>query len=375
LPGQGDYYRPTFITPEVRQSVPGYVTDITTQKALDWLREKRDQSKPFYLMVHHKAPHRRWDPPVRYLTKFERERMPEPPTLMDDYSHRGTAAKHAEMRIEQMDPESDLKLWGKDGPTRTWLYNHMTPEERAAWKSHVDPRLSQMQRMDPQSADEKRRAFYQLYTKDYLRCVAAVDDGVGELLDYLDESGLGENTIVVYTSDQGFYVGEHGWFDKRFMYEESLRTPLVIRWPGVIEPGRVEPRMVSNVDFAETFLEAAGVKVPSDMQGRSLMPLLRGESPPDWRSSFYYHYYEGAERVHHVHKHEGVTNGRAKLIHFYPLGEWELYDLEKDPHELSNVYGRPEYAELQKELHAELERLREELEVPPLTTSDDKHNE
>jgi arylsulfatase A-like enzyme len=374
LPGQGDYYRPTFITPAGRHSVPGYVTDITTQKALDWLREKRDQSKPFFLMVHQKAPHRRWDPPVRYLTKYEDDQMPEPAVLMDDYANRGTAAKHAEMRLEQMDLESDLKLWGKDGPTRTWLYNHMTPEEREAWQKHVDPRLAAYEKLNPQGLADVRRANYQLYIKDYLRCVTAVDDGVGALLDYLDESELAENTIVVYTSDQGFYLGEHGWFDKRFMYEESLRTPLVVRWPGVIEPGRVETRMVSNVDFAETFLEAAGAPIPGDMQGRSLIPLLRGESPDDWRTSFYYHYYEGAERVHHVHKHEGVTNGRAKLIHFYPLDEWEMFDLEKDPHELNNIYGRPEYAQLQEELHAELERLRKELELPPLQTANGTEN-
>jgi arylsulfatase A-like enzyme len=325
-------------------------------------------------MVHHKSPHRRWDPPVRYLTKYEDEQMPEPAALMDDYANRGTAAKHAEMRLEQMDLESDLKLWGNNGPTRTWLYNHMTPEERDAWQKHVDPRLSAYEELNPQGPAEVRRANYQLYIKDYLRCVTAVDDGVGALLDYLDESRLAGNTIVVYTSDQGFYLGEHGWFDKRFMYEESLRTPLVVRWPGVIDPGCVESRIVSNLDFAETFLEAAGVAVPGDMQGRSLMPLLRGATPRNWRSSFYYHYYEGAERVHHVHKHEGVTNGRAKLIHFYTLGEWELFDLEKDPQELDNVYGEPAYAQLQEELHAELEQLRQELDVPPLPDAREGQN-
>jgi arylsulfatase A-like enzyme len=380
LPGQGDYYRPTFITPAGRHHVPGYVTDVTTQKALAWLEEKRDPSKPFFLMVHHKAPHRRWDPPVKYLTKFADELVAEPPTLMDDYANRGAAAKRAEMRIEQMDPESDLKLWGNDGPTRTWLYNHMTPDERAAWQKHVDPRLAEMEKENPQGASELRKAYYQLYIKDYLRCVAAVDDSVGALLDFLDEHGLADNTIVVYTSDQGFYLGEHGWFDKRFMYEETLRTPLVVRWPGVVKPGRTGERIVSNLDFAQTFLEAAGAGAPAaadaaaaadgaaDMQGRSLVPLLRGDEPQDWRSSFYYHYYEGVDKVHAAHKHEGVTNGRAKLIHFYPVGEWELYDLEKDPHELINVYGRPEYATLQKDLHAELERLRAELEVPPVNS-------
>jgi arylsulfatase A-like enzyme len=373
LPGQGDYYRPTFITPAGRHAAPGYVTDVTTQKALTWLREGRDESKPFFLMVHHKAPHRRWDPAVKYLTKFAGDEVAEPATLMDDYANRGTAARRAEMRIEQMDPESDLKLWGDDGPTRTWLYNHMTPDERAAWQKHVDPRLAAMEKKNPQGAKELRKAYYQLYIKDYLRCVASVDDSVGALVDYLDEQGLAENTIVVYTSDQGFYLGEHGWFDKRFMYEESLRTPLVVRWPGVIGPGRVDDEhIVSNLDFAQTFLEAAGADAPAaadeaaDMQGRSLVPILRGEEPEDWRKTFYYHYYEGVDKVHAAHKHEGVTNGRAKLLHFYPVGEWELYDLEKDPNELVNVYGKQEYAELQGKLHSELERLRAELEVPPV---------
>jgi arylsulfatase A-like enzyme len=366
LPGQGDYYGPKFISAKGTRTESGYVTDITTEKALDWLRDGRDQSKPFLLMVQHKAPHRRWDPPVRHLTLFDDKRMPEPVTLMDDYANRGTAAKRAEMRLEQMDLESDLKLWGNDGPTRRWLYNHMTPEERQAWVEHVDPRLAEYKRINPQSPAETRRANYQLYIKDYLRCVAAVDDGVGALLDYLDDAGLAENTIVVYTSDQGFYLGEHGWFDKRFMYEQSLRTPLVIRWPGVTKAGSVEDRIVSNLDFAETFLEAAGVPIPADMQGRSIVPLLRGLAPDDWRTSFYYHFYEGVDQVHNVHKHEGVTNGRAKLIHYYPIDEWEMFDLESDPHELTNIYGRPEHAKLQKELHAELERLRGELDVPPV---------
>jgi arylsulfatase A-like enzyme len=369
LPGQGDYYRPTFITAAGRHNVPGYVTDVTTQKAIEWLRNGRDKTKPFLLMVQHKAPHRRWDPPVKYLTMFENERIAEPATLMDDYANRGKAARRAEMRLEQMDPESDLKLWGKDGPTRTWLYNHMTPDERTAWEKHVDPRRAAMDKENPQGTEALRRAYYQLYIKDYLRCVASVDDSVGALLDYLDESGQAGNTIVVYTSDQGFYLGEHGWFDKRFMYEESLRTPLVVRWPGVIRPGSVEDHIVSNVDFAETFLEAAGVVVPGDMQGHSLLPILRGENPSDWRKSFYYHYYEGVDQVHNVHKHEGVTNGQAKLIHFYPVDEWEMYDLRSDPNEMVNIYGRPEYAELKRELEAELARLRTELDVPPLPES------
>jgi arylsulfatase A-like enzyme len=315
------------------------------------------------LMVQHKAPHRAWDPAPDKLAAFADKKFPEPETLFDDYATRGRAAKQAEMRISQMN-DRDVKTWKKDNHHRTFLYKGMSDEERKAWEKHVDTRLAEFESANPQG-DDRTRWFYQLYMKDYMACVASVDDGVGKLLDYLDESGLAKNTIVVYTSDQGFYLGEHGWFDKRFMYEESLRTPLVVRWPGVTKPGSVEERIVSNVDFAQTFLEAAGAPAPDEMQGRSFVPLLRGEAPDDWRSSFYYHYYEGFEREHKVYKHEGVTTGKAKLIHFYPIGEWEMYDLEKDPQELENIYGRPEHADLQKSLHAELERLRDELEVPP----------
>ena len=365
LPGQGKYYRPDFITAAGKTAVPGYATQITTQKALDWLREKRDPQRPFLLMVQHKAPHRPWDPAVDQINAYEKESLPEPATLFDDYATRGTAAHEARMRIEQMNPSIDLKLWDRANPDRAWLYRHMTPDERSAWEAHVDPRLVAFELASPQGRD-RTRWFYQLYLKDYLRCVASVDESVGELLDYLKESGLADNTIVVYTSDQGFYLGEHGWFDKRFMYEESLRTPLVIRWPGTIRPGTVENRIVSNVDFAETFLDAVGTAIPPDMQGRSFAPLLRGESPNNWRTSFYYHYYEGPEGEHHVYPHEGVTTGQAKLIHYYTLGEWELFDRQTDPQELENRWDDPRYAPLQAKLQSELVRLRKDLDVPPL---------
>jgi arylsulfatase A-like enzyme len=392
LPGQGQYYTPEFISAKGKRNVPGYVTDVTTDLALEWLEEGRDEIKPFFLMVHHKAPHRRWEPAAEKLAEFAERTFAEPATLFDDYANRGRAAGHAEMRIGQMNA-ADVKLWDETNRDREFIYKRMSDNERAAWEKYVDPRLAAFERQRGQAPfgpkipqkvpvpgtpqkgtvpdDERTRAFYQLYMRDYLACVESVDDSVGELLDYLDESGLAENTIVVYTSDQGFYLGEHGWFDKRFMYEESLRTPLVMRWPGTAKAGGVEERIVSNVDFAPTFLQAAGAKVPADMQGASFVPLVRGatpggEAPDDWRDSFYYHYYEGVEREHKVYKHEGVTTGRAKLINFYPIGEWELYDLEKDPHEMTNVYGRPEYAKTQAELHAELERLRAELEVPAL---------
>ncbi len=378
LPGQGKYYQPDFITTAGRHSEPGYVSELVTDKAIDWLRDGRDASKPFCLLVHHKASHRPWQPSAKNLARFKGQKFPEPPTLLDDYATR-PAAKRADMRISQMAPASDLKLWEASSPERRLLYRQMGAAERSEWEKVVDPRLQEFQAAKPpldklgtdRQAEERTRWFYQLYMQDYLACVASVDESVGRLLDYLDESGLAANTIVVYTSDQGFYLGEHGWFDKRFMYEQSLRTPLVVRWPGFdkLSPGaagRVEERIVSNVDFAETFLEAAGAAIPADMQGRSLVPLMRGESPADWRRSFYYHFYEDDDADHHAPRHEGVTNGRAKLIHYYKIGEWELFDVERDPNELVNLYGRPEHADLQAELTAELRRLRGELEVPAL---------
>jgi arylsulfatase A-like enzyme len=366
LPGQGQYYRPEFITAEGERAVPGYVTDLITDSALEWLQTKRDSNRPFCLMVQHKAPHRPWQPAAAKLAERADDDFAEPPSLFDDYSNRRLAAYNAEMRINQMRPESDVKLWDRDSNERRFVFNRMTASDRAVWEKFVDPRLEEFKTAKPQG-DDRTRWFYQLYLKDYLACIDSIDDSVGRLLKYLDDNGLTNNTIVVYTSDQGFYMGEHGWFDKRFMYEESLQTPLVIRWPGVIEPLSVEQRIVSNLDFAPTFLDASNSDIPDDMQGRSMLPVLRGEQADDWRKSFYYHFYEDQDADHKVARHEGVTNGRQKLINFYKLGEWELYDLEKDPHELTNVYGLPEYAGVQKELHAELQRLRQELEVPPLS--------
>ena len=362
LPGQGKYYRPVFETSAGKRNVPGHVTDITTELAVEWLAEKRDPERPFLLMVHHKAPHSRWDPAPDKLGLYN-GRIPEPATLFDDYAGRGTAARHAKMRIGRDLSPPSVKLWTDDNDgTARWLYGHMSPAEIAAWKSAYYAENEAFEENLP-TGEALTRWKYQRYIQDYLRCVASVDDGVGKLLDYLDENELADNTLIAYTSDQGFYLGEHGWFDKRFMYEQSLRTPLVMRWPASIEPGRVEERIVSNVDLAETFLDAAGISIPTDMQGRSLLPLLHGESPDDWRQTFYYHYYEGVEKDHHVFKHEGVTNGRHKLIHYYPLGEWELFDLERDPDEMRSVYGQPKYADIQRSLKKELSRLRGVLEI------------
>lgn len=352
LIGQGLYYNPRMIDNGTEVKLEGYTTDLITDISLDWLKNKRDPNKPFVLMYQHKAPHRNWEPGPDHLTMYDDVTIPEPDTLFDDYEGRGTAARTQEMEIARDLDEYDLKLDERRG---------LNEEQLAAWNAAYGPKNEAFREADLQG-DDLVRWKYQRYIKDYLRCVASVDDNVGRMLDYLKESGLEKNTIVVYSSDQGWYLGEHGWFDKRWMYEESLSTPLMVRWPGVTKPGTINHDMVSNVDFAETFLEAAGVAIPDDMQGRSLVPVLKGETPDDWRKSFYYHYYE-YPGWHMVQRHYGVRTDRYKLIHFYQIGEWEMYDLEKDPQEMHSVYGNPAYADIQAELHAELKRLREELKV------------
>jgi arylsulfatase A-like enzyme len=365
LIGQGPYYNPPMIKNGERVRHTGYTTEIITDLALEWLKTGRDASKPFMLMYQHKAPHREWQPGPGYFDKYEDEQIPEPETLFDDYAGRGTAAKQQDMTIAKTLTDLDLKFT----PPR-----NLTPEQLATWNAAYEPRNEAFRKAGLQG-DDLTRWKYQRYIKDYLRCIAAVDDNVGRVLDYLDETGLAQNTVVIYSSDQGFYLGEHGWFDKRWMYEESYRTPLLVRWPGVVRAGSENRDLVSNVDFAETFLEIAGVEIPADMQGRSLVPLLKGETPADWRKSHYYHYYEflnDRKTPHMVRRHCGVRTERYKLIHFYNLGEWELYDLEKDPQEMRSVYSDPAYAGVVQEMTAELARLQEELEVPDDTGSVEK---
>jgi arylsulfatase A-like enzyme len=357
LPGQGRYYNP----PMIRNGRPvqhqGYVTDIITDLSLDWLKQ-RDRARPFLLMCQHKAPHREWEPSIKYLGHDHDRRYPPPPTLFDDYSGRGRAEHDQDMTIARTMNERDLKLI-----TPPFL----TPEQRTPWDAYYQPRNEAFRRANPKGKDLVRWK-YNRYLHDYLGCIQSVDESVGRLLKYLEDEGLLDNTMVVYSSDQGFYLGEHGWFDKRWIFEESLRTPLLVRWPGVARPGRVSKDLVSNLDFAETFLDAAGLKVPAGMQGRSLVPVLRGETPADWRQSFYYHYYEYPV-PHHVRPHYGVVTDRYKLVHFYrpDVDYWELFDRAKDPQELTSVYGRPAYAAVQKELHREIDRLRKELKEPVQT--------
>jgi arylsulfatase A-like enzyme len=311
-------------------------------------------------MSQHKAPHRNWMPGPDHLMTYEGVDIPEPPTLFDDWSGRASPAAEQEMTIrDHLRPASDLKITAgpEDMGDLARTYGRMTDEQKAAWDAAYGPRNERFRQANPQG-DDLVRWYYQRYIKDYLRCIAGVDDNVGRLLDYLDDAGLARDTLVIYCSDQGFYLGEHGWFDKRWMYEESLRMPFLARWPGRIEPGTRVPQMIQNIDYAPTFIELARQPVPGDIQGDSLLGLLTGEPPDDWRDSIYYHYYEYPQ-PHHVAPHYGVRTGRYKLVYYDQTQEWELFDLEEDPREMRSVYEDPARAELVATLKAELRRLRE----------------
>jgi len=349
LPGQGEYYNPDLIEMGVTERHHGYVTDILTDLAEGFLRSRGPASKPFLLMLHHKAPHRNWQPAERHLTAYDDAEFPEPPTLFDDYATRSRAAFEQEMTIkDHMTLESDLKL----GPPPARL----DEAQRASWEKAYGPKRDAFLRSNL-TGEALVRWKYRRYLQDYLGTIAAVDESVGRVLDVLDETGLAANTLVVYASDQGFFLGEHGWFDKRFMYEESLRMPLVMRFPGRVRPGSVIGEMVSNLDFAPTFLDVSGEGKPAAMQGRSFLPLLLGRRVAGWPESVYYHYYE-FPAVHMAKRHYGVRTRRYKLIRFYhDIDAWELYDLEKDPLETKNVHGDPAYAGIRRDLEAELARL------------------
>ncbi len=358
LPGQGMYYNPDFIEMGERKPYTGYATDITTDIALDWL-DRRNRRRPFCLLLHHKAPHRNWMPGPKQLHLYRDRPIPEPPNLFDDYSGRGPAARMTKMTIaEHMYPAYDLKLPldpANEMDAKYWqrMFGRLNDEQRRQWEAAYREE-NELYLKNPPTGKERVRFFYQRYIKDYLRCVALVDENVGRVLDFLDEKRLAENTLVVYTSDQGFFLGEHGWYDKRFMYEESLRVPLLMRWPGVIRAGAVEHSMVLNVDFAPTILEAAGAHIPRSMHGRSFLAMLQGRRLRDWRTAMYYHYYEFPNE-HGVRPHYGIRTERYKLIRFYgDIDAWELFDLEKDPQEMHSVYDDPAYAEIRERLKTQL---------------------
>ena len=367
LLGQGPYYNPLMRSPSDNEKGhadrkhSGYTTDIITDLALDWLKEGRNGDQPFMMMVQHKAPHRHWQPPPRYLDRFDNIDIAEPDNLFDDYSGRGTAARIQDMEIATTLTKNDLKLVPQRG---------LNEAQTATWNAAYQPKNAELKQLEL-TGKELVRWKYQRYLKDYLRCIQAVDDNIGRMLSTLDELDLSRETVVIYSSDQGFFLGEHGWFDKRFMYEECYKTPLIVRWPGVVDGGSVEESLVSNLDYAQTFLDLAGVSAKDssvqEMQGVSLVPLLLGNKPGDWRESLYYQYYEYLENQHTAHmvrRHRGVCTERYKLIHFYNLGEWEMYDLQEDPQEMKNIADDPAHAATRKRLEKELEKLALQYQVP-----------
>ena len=350
LPGQGAYVDPLLYTASSEKSYVGrYVTDLLTDLAVDFIRT-RPKSKPFFLMLHHKAPHRPWQPDASHRASFADRWIPEPPTLWDSYATRTDALHENQQRVAADLTRRDLKLTppaGLTGPDlASWFANK--PDSVTTTRSGASLTLS---------GEALARWKYQRYMQDYLATVQSVDDNVGRLLAFLDSTGLARNTIVVYTSDQGFFLGDHGMFDKRFMYEESLRMPFLVRWPAVITRGMRANAMALNVDFAPTFLEVAGLSVPTDMQGHSLLPLLRGRTPAEWRTSMYYRYYHDPGD-HNTRAHYGVRTKTHKLIYFWKKDQWELFDLVHDPMEMHNLYGQPGFEHLTATLKAELQRLK-----------------
>lgn len=376
LPDQGSYINPDFITKKGDTTITGYATDIITDLSLDWLKNKRNQEKPFLMFYLHKAPHRPWWPRPDKFAEFSKKKFPYPENLFDDFENRGTAAKNAEMNLlTHMMHSHDSKVWPKIisdlgdklPPIDEWNHeafneeytDRVNKEQHALYKPIIDSISKFFEENWLSMTDqEKIKWRYQRYMQDYLASISSVDDNVGRMLDYLDESGLEENTIVVYTSDQGFFLGEHGWFDKRFIYNESFKTPLLIRWPNVITANTSSDEMVQNLDFAQTFLEAAGIEAPKDMQGESFVSLLKGDKASWTREAVYYHYYE-YPGAHAVKRHYGIVSKEYKLVHFYyDVDEWELYDRIKDPNEMNNVYEDPEYASVVADMKERLAKMR-----------------
>ncbi len=376
LPGQGNYINPDFInTSGDTVNIEGYVTDIITDLTLDWLDQEAQGEEPFMMMYLHKAPHRPWWPRADKFREFSKKSFPEPESLFDKYEHRGVAAATAEMNLlSHMMYNHDSKIY----PETIHAMGSVLPEVEEYNNGFYGPfgRATEEQRQEylptldsindffrenwtSMTNEEKMRWKYQRYMQDYLGTISSVDDNVGRLLDYLDETGLAETTLVIYTSDQGFFLGEHGWFDKRFIYDESFKTPLMMRWPEVIEAGSVEDEMVQNLDFAQTLLDVAGITAPSDMQGESLMPLMTSQGSGWNRDAVYYHYYEYPS-VHMVKRHYGIVSKDYKLAHFYyDVDEWELYDRKNDPNEMKNIYSDPAFANVVMEMKEQLYGLRE----------------
>lgn len=367
---QGEYYQPRFYNGTDTSVTEGYTTNVITDKALAVLQKKKKSDKPIFLMVHHKAPHRNWMPDTTHLINGKEKEYPLPETFWDDYDSRSKAAKEQDMRIENMFLGMDMKMKLENGqasetgtggnPTapsyKWWMrdYDRLTEAQQQVWDAYYDP-IIQSFKESKLSDKELTQWKYQRYMNDYLKCVQSVDDNVGRILDYLEENNMADNTLVIYTSDQGFYLGEHGWYDKRFMYEPSFRTPLLIQYPRRIKRSKSIHQLVQNVDFAPTILDAAGIPVPKEMQGKSLTPFFE-EKPAQWRENLYYHYYQDGV-WHFVDKHLGIRTSRYKLIYFYEIDTWELYDLQTDPNELNNIYGQKSMQSLTDSLKSELKEL------------------
>jgi arylsulfatase A-like enzyme len=352
FPGQGTYHNPVLYTATgERRFEGGYATDVVTDLALEFL-DHRPRDKPFFLMLHHKAPHRPWEPRETYRRQFVDRWIPEPDTFWDGYETRGAALHANEQRVADDLTRRDLKL---EPPA------DLTGPALVQWLSVKPDEVTVVQNGKPVTLTGAAlvRWKYQRYMQDYLATIQSVDDNVGRVLDYLDTNDLAADTLVIYTSDQGFFLGDHGMYDKRFMYEESLRMPFLVRWPAAIPPGTRSDAIAINADFAPTFLDVAGLPVPEEMQGRSLLSVLKGQTPADWRTSMYYRYYHDPGH-HNTAAHYGVRTRTHKLVHYWKQNEWELFDLVNDPKELHNLYGQPAYRSIQAALEAELYRLKRE---------------
>lgn len=369
LVDQGNYYNPDFIKNKDTTRIEGYATDIITEMGLDWLKNNREKEKPFMLMVQHKAPHRNWMPALRHINKYDSIEFPLPKSYFSDHEGQVAAQEQLQTIYKDMYEGHDLKMTVAKGSDslrhNPWKtdFERMTKAQRDAWNKAYRPKNDAFHDANL-SGKELDKWKGQRYLRDYLATVAAVDEGVGKILDYLEESGLAENTLIVYTTDQGFYLGEKGFFDKRFMYEESLAMPMLMQYPGVIEAGSEIDALTQNLDFAPTFLDFANAEIPEEMQGRSLRSLMNNSiSDEDFRNAIYYHYYD-FPAFHMVKRHYGIRTDRFKLMHFYDdIDVWEMYDLQKDPREMNNIYNHPDYAEVRKELHSSLDSLQQKYNV------------
>ncbi len=369
LYGQGPYYNPTMRTSDGDVDQEGHTSEVITESALQWLQSDREEDRPFMLMYNHKAPHRNWLPGPDHLDDYRDRDLPEPPSLFYDYEDLATPAREQDMEIgTTMGWGWDLKVPrhpATGDTTEGWKQivdrNDLTEEQRTRLReAYADENQELYDRFDQMSDEEKLRWRYQRYVKDYLRTIRGLDDGVGRVMEYLRQENLLDNTVVIYAGDQGFFLGENGWFDKRWIYEESMRQPLIVHWPDGIDPGSVSEQLVQNIDLAPTILDLADADIPNQMQGRSLVPLLRGEDPANWRNGVYYQYFEGPPAVHSVAQHYGVRTDQYTLVHYPNHDEWELFDLEEDPEQLDNVYDESEYEDVRQRLKERLSALQEQ---------------